>query len=138
MGPTTLGPRKKNCRVGRSGPARARPPPAHELRAPSRRLHRLPAHTGAELAPLDEERWGYIAATNFLLVAWVWWGRSGRRIGVNLSPPQWVVLIVVLLIFSRTQFNYFDHHDPRIIGWHGFRQFVHSFEDGSMFRITSM
>lgn len=86
----------------------------------------------------DAERWGYLTTTNFLVVAWVWWGRANRRTRGDWSPAQWVLLTLVVLIMTRTEFSYFDGQAPRIIGWHPFVAFVDSIRDGSLFRIPQV
>jgi hypothetical protein len=85
----------------------------------------------------DAERWGYLIATNFLLVAWLWWRRAGRESETGLSQAQWILFAVVLLVFSRTEFRYFDGSEPRVLAWNQVRHFLQSFGDGSIFKIPS-
>lgn len=83
----------------------------------------------------DAMRWGYILATNFFLVMWLWWGRlekDGRPF--QLATVQWVLLIVLMLLAARTPFTYLETN-PRIIDWPGVADFLHAVHSGTMFRI---
>ncbi|MEY9912582.1 hypothetical protein ABIA35_008849 [Catenulispora sp. MAP12-49] len=83
----------------------------------------------------DAMRWGYILATNFCLVMWLWWGwheRNGSPF--QMTTLQWVVLIGLLLVASRTPFAYLETN-PRIIDWNGVADFLHAVHNGTMFRI---
>jgi hypothetical protein len=83
----------------------------------------------------DAMRWGYILATNFLLVMWIWWGwheKDGAPF--QLATVQWVLLIVLLLLAARTPFTYLETN-PRIIDWPGVSDFLHAVHSGTMFRI---
>jgi hypothetical protein len=47
---------------------------------------------------------------------------------------QWVLLIVLLLLASRTPFSYLETN-PRIIDWNGVADFLRSIHHGALFRI---
>ena len=83
----------------------------------------------------DAMRWGYIIATNFFLVMWLWWGwqeKNGKPF--EMATRQWVLLVVLLLLASRTPFTYLETN-PRILDWNGVADFLHSIHNGTMFRI---
>ncbi|WP_194925362.1 hypothetical protein [Catenulispora pinisilvae] len=83
----------------------------------------------------DAMRWGYILATNFCLVMWLWWGWQEKQgTPFQMTTPQWTLLIVLLLLASRTPFAYLET-GPRILDWDGVADFLKSIHHGTLFRI---
>jgi hypothetical protein len=79
----------------------------------------------------DQERWGFLLVTNFVIVLWLHLADTGRELG----RTQILVLVLAMLIITHIPLTYFDGYAARPFQWPAFRDFLHQISDHSLFAI---
>jgi hypothetical protein len=79
----------------------------------------------------DKERWGFLLATNFFLVLWLYLRYTQRE----FAAPQIAVLAAVALLMARMPFGYFDGLHPRLLSGQAFFDFVGQLRHGEVFTL---
>ena len=79
----------------------------------------------------DANRWRFIVITNFVLVVWL---ALVERPSATIPRGTITVMLAVLLLTSRLGLFYFDHLEPREIGYRPLRGFIHQVCNGSLFQ----
>jgi hypothetical protein len=81
----------------------------------------------------DKERWGFLLATNFFLVLWLYLRYTQRE----LAAPQIAVLAAAVLLMARMPFGYFDGLHPRLLSGQAFFDFIGQLRHGEVFTLPN-
>ena len=82
----------------------------------------------------DKYRWGFLIFTNFVIVMWLWVGKTGRELDLRQGG---VVLVALVVMMQWGSLHYFDQHHARALDPEAGGDFATDLGDGSVFEIPT-